>query len=1568
MTGNWTGLLREMFFHKVDPLALDLNGNGIETLAANGHDGAMFDHERSGIRTATGWVHGNDGILVHDRNGDGKINDGSEIFGDNTPLKSGKTAAHGFAALAELDENGDGKVDAADSAFKKLGVWRDLNHNGISEEGELFTLKDLRIKSLNLGYRQADKDLGNGNTLAEVGSYTDEDGNEHIMGDLQLSADRFHSRFSDRIPLTDEQRREVNLRGSGRLRDLREAAAQSSELAEVLQQYKNAATKEEQLALRHKLLKAWADTDKRRDPNIKISADFTSAGQQDRRRGIGLTPSQIEHMNEIMMMDFWELIGQPDPTGQKQAELNRRIAILDAFTGTRSPNLYYFSKKEAQHIVDTVNDTYERLADSLYDGLLFQTRLRPYLDAMRLRMNEKGEYSIDYSGVSALFAEIHRKNPGKVFTDLGELLAKGNADGKNTAMAPLAEQFVQYIAEAAQNGTFAQYADVLGKKNLETLGHRIGGDGNDTLGGNDSANYLAGGAGHDTLEGHGGNDILNGGTGNDSLNGGEGNDTLNGGEGDDTLNGGAGHDTLDGGTGNDSLNGGSYESDTYLFRAGHGKDVVSDYTSKDEQADTLRFNGAKAQDAVFSRDGWNLNIKAYGSEDQVTVKDYFYSDSYSRYNFQFDDSTLGAADLAARVFTLNGTDSDDQLTGRATADIINGGAGHDTLEGHGGNDVLDGGTGNDNLNGGEGDDTLNGGEGDDTLNGGAGHDTLDGGTGNDSLNGGSYESDTYLFRAGHGKDVVSDYTSKDEQADTLRFNGAKAQDAVFSRDGWNLNIKAYGSEDQVTVKDYFYSDSYSRYHFQFDDSTLGAADLAARVFTLNGTDGNDQLTGRATADIINGGAGHDTLEGHGGNDVLNGGTGNDSLNGGEGDDTLNGGEGDDTLNGGAGHDTLDGGTGNDSLNGGSYGSDTYLFRAGHGKDVVSDYASKDEQADTLRFNGAKAQDAVFSRDGWNLNIKAYGSEDQVTVKDYFYSDSYSRYHFQFDDSTLGAADLAARVFTLNGTDGNDQLTGRATADIINGGAGHDTLEGHGGNDVLNGGTGNDSLNGGEGDDTLNGGEGDDTLNGGAGHDTLDGGTGNDSLNGGSYESDTYLFRAGHGKDVVSDYTSKDEQADTLRFNGAKAQDAVFSRDGWNLNIKAYGSEDQVTVKDYFYSDSYSRYHFQFDDSTLGAADLAARVFTLNGTDGNDQLTGRATADIINGGAGHDTLEGHGGNDVLNGGTGNDSLNGGEGDDTLNGGEGDDTLNGGAGHDTLDGGTGNDSLNGGEGDDTLNGGEGDDTLNGGAGHDTLDGGTGNDSLNGGSYESDTYLFRAGHGKDVVSDYASKDEQADTLRFNGAKAQDAVFSRDGWNLNIKAYGSEDQVTVKDYFYSDSHSRYNFAFDDASYSVADIRSRDLLKDGLPSASVAATEKNPAAQTATDTAASAQTVKEAKAETAPATSVGTSSTEKAAVAQQAAAADRDTTATAPTKALAAQAKSAGQQGGAATTDSHPATPTTGGTQSAATARDTKAAAQAQHLIEAMAAFDARSATTDNLATPPLQQPPLAAAAADSTAKPLLP
>lgn len=248
---DWMDLYRKMLITQRDPLTLDLDGDGIETVASNGHKGALFDHDKNGIRFATGWVSKDDGFLVYDRNGDGVVNNGGELFGDNTLLKNGERATNGYQALADLDDNGDGKVDAADSAFAHLRVWRDLNQDGISQEGELLTLNEAKVKALNLANKNTDRDLGNGNSLAEEGTYTDSDGNKKQMGDLNLAADHFHSRYADSLPLTDEQQQAPNLRGSGRVRDLREAAARSPELAEALQQYKNAATKEEQLTLRH---------------------------------------------------------------------------------------------------------------------------------------------------------------------------------------------------------------------------------------------------------------------------------------------------------------------------------------------------------------------------------------------------------------------------------------------------------------------------------------------------------------------------------------------------------------------------------------------------------------------------------------------------------------------------------------------------------------------------------------------------------------------------------------------------------------------------------------------------------------------------------------------------------------------------------------------------------------------------------------------------------------------------------------------------------------------------------------------------------------------------------------------------------------------------------------------------------------------------------------------------------------------------------------------------------------------------------------------------------------------
>ena len=1038
LTGNhedWDNLPRENGIVIYDPLTLDLDGDGIEAIASNGHKGALFDHDKDGIRTATGWVGKDDGFLVYDRNGDGVVNDGSELFGDNTLLKNGERATNGYQALADLDDNGDGKVDAADSAFAKLRVWRDLNQDGISQEGELLTLNEAKVKALNLANQNSNRDLGNGNSLAEEGTYTDSDGNEKQMGDLNLAADHFHSRYSDSLPLTDEQQQAPNLRGSGRVRDLREAAAQSPDVAAALQAYANAQTKEEQLALRDQLLRAWAGTDKRFTTEGVLAAAAQKEVMGSSKNAVHLRPGEAKDLGLLIGgPDIWTLLGIEDPEKKKKAALREKIAILDAFTGTDSSHLYYGTKLQAQHIIDTIEKTYANLADNLYDGLLFQTRLKPYLNAIRFGMNEEGKLQLDYSGVAALFDEVHAKNPGKAFTDLGELLAKGNADGSNTYLAPLAEKFVQYAQEASNNGTFEAYSNTLGKEALAALGHSLGTDNDDTLRGNNGANYLVGNKGNDVLEGYGGDDTLNGGAGNDA------------------LFGGAGHDTLDGGAGDDHMEGGNFESDTYIFRAGHGKDTVADLAYRDEETDTLRFEGAQSGNAAFSREGYDLIVRAYGSSnDQVTLKDYFFQWNRDRYYFQFEDNKLGREDIVKKSFDFSATDNDDHMEGWESDDTMHGGAGNDTLWAHNGNDTvygdagndsLGGGNGNDSLHGGEGDDTLSGDDGDDTLNGDAGndtlfgragHDTLDGGAGDDHLEGGDFESDTYIFRAGHGKDTVADLAYRDEETDTLRFEGAQSGNAAFSREGYDLIVRAYGSSnDQVTLKDYFFQWNRDRYYFQFEDNKLGREDIVKKSFDFSATDNDDHMEGWESDDTMHGGAGNDTLWAHNGNDTvygdagndsLGGGNGNDSLHGGEGDDTLSGDDGDDTLNGDAGndtlfgragHDTLDGGAGDDHLEGGDFESDTYIFRAGHGKDTIRELAVWDAQADTLRFEGAQAEKADFSREGRDLVVKAYGGDDQVTLKDYFYNDNYSRYDFHFDDATFKAAELRGKDLPTEG--------------------------------------------------------------------------------------------------------------------------------------------------------------------------------------------------------------------------------------------------------------------------------------------------------------------------------------------------------------------------------------------------------------------------------------------------------------------------------------------------------------------------------------------------------------------------
>lgn len=157
-------------------------------------------------RTSPGWVRPDDAFLVLDRNGNGTIDNGTELFGDSTPLAGGGTAEDGFAALAQEDTNGDGVVDADDARFADLRVWRDLNQDGVSQANELQTLQQAGIESIRVAKTEHSQLLSNGNQLADLGTFVRTDGSTGGLGEvtaqmgdinLAVTADGAYSRFAD---------------------------------------------------------------------------------------------------------------------------------------------------------------------------------------------------------------------------------------------------------------------------------------------------------------------------------------------------------------------------------------------------------------------------------------------------------------------------------------------------------------------------------------------------------------------------------------------------------------------------------------------------------------------------------------------------------------------------------------------------------------------------------------------------------------------------------------------------------------------------------------------------------------------------------------------------------------------------------------------------------------------------------------------------------------------------------------------------------------------------------------------------------------------------------------------------------------------------------------------------------------------------------------------------------------------------------------------------------------------------------------------------------------------------
>jgi len=159
---------------KSDPLALDLNGDGLRTTGVE--NGVLFDINGDGIKEKSSFVSGGDAFLAYDKNGNGMIDGAKELFGDSNGYQ------HGFAELASYDENKDGKIDSSDAIYDQLQLFS-MDKN---QQQQLSSLSESGITSISTGYSDHNQAINQYDSIAQIGEFEYKNAQKGIAGDLLL--------------------------------------------------------------------------------------------------------------------------------------------------------------------------------------------------------------------------------------------------------------------------------------------------------------------------------------------------------------------------------------------------------------------------------------------------------------------------------------------------------------------------------------------------------------------------------------------------------------------------------------------------------------------------------------------------------------------------------------------------------------------------------------------------------------------------------------------------------------------------------------------------------------------------------------------------------------------------------------------------------------------------------------------------------------------------------------------------------------------------------------------------------------------------------------------------------------------------------------------------------------------------------------------------------------------------------------------------------------------------------------------------------------------------------------
>ena len=1255
------------------PLVLDIDNNGITLAPLYGEGSVYFDIDNDGMSEAVGWISGNDGLLVIDKDGNGTIDDRNELFGNKQNyqyLSQSQTWNYdnGFETLKDYDSNDDARITASDDGFSDLRVWIDVNSDGISQADELHTLSSLGITEISTDYTIISEE-NQGNYIYQEGSFYI-NGNRQNISDVWFSYDNLNSQYTGEISIGADIAYLPDLRGYGQLSDLQIAMSDNTDLVALMSDYiaQNYAPEDigsnAQISELKDVLYEWAGVRGLDLSNRLFSSELVTTG------------------NDVAFLEAYFDRAYDNGGLVHNAGVYAIFRALNNIMDDMSAQIFFQSAASDYLFVQKpfYNSVTHEFSDNfVFDITAFETEILVFAedDISRLKF---------VANTLTMFnSALGFDNLAAVdITELGGLVSNTLSYWGVTLSQASNISIVASVHSVTENGT--ELDDLL-----------VGRDG--------LADRLYGGSGNDTLIGISGGNTLDGGEGNDRLYGGSGDDNLNGGSGDDVYFFSTGSDYARDTSGFDTLLFGEGISlgDLTIEKRDDGSyfGTTNHLVISDNEGNSIQFN--RQFDNVSSQ------LDTLQFADGTTVQ--LSSIEIDSHGTEGNDSISGieTGDLSTDD-VMFGHGGNDTLSGNSGNDILYGGTGNDYLSGNQGNDTLYGEIGDDYLTGGEGSDILHGNEGDDRIYGQEGDDTLLGGDGNDTLYGddtlSSYAgNDTYY--AGSGNDIINDRYGDDTYYYTAgldTINDGAGTDVIILADGvtsGDIQVFNAGSNDLlITINSVMSQGGIYIYGQRLSGEGIESLTLFdGTSISLTGTNAVNEIYGTFSADTnlqgdlsgvqndhIHGLSGDDQLHGLSGNDTYYYTAGLDEIWDTDGlsdtiilpesvnisdliisrvdsddikinltgdirgtiivhdyytaadtieniqfydgsqtilvatvsDDQIYGTIKDESLSGdvsGITDDFLRGLSGDDQLSGGD-GNDTYVWSVGDGNDTIIETNG----VDTLVMHGIVASDLSFAHDVNGNALQIRVNDEIITITNQFYSDAqqnstYDYYQIEtllLDDST--EIDLT-NIVTFTGTSESDVLYGT-----------------HSGDDIL------ESL---AGDDILNGYEG----------------------------NDTYVWSVGDGNDTITEAGGVDK----IVLHGVSEDDLRFEYNINPSNIKIYIGNEVITINSQYSSEAYQIETLLLDDSTeINLLD----DMTFVGADTDDYVYGLANSNNV--------LIGLGGNDRLYGGGGNDIVNGDDGNDIIHGYAGDDILNGGAGNDAIYGYDGNDIIRGGEGDDLIQG--------------------------------------------------------------------------------------------------------------------------------------------------------------------------------------------------------------------------------------------------------------------------------------------